>query len=142
MERTRQTGRLALSAAFPLTLPVLTGFLVLGMAYGILMQTKGYGPLWSGLMSAVAFCGSMQFAAVTLLTSAFDPLAALALSVMVNARHLFYGLSMLGKYRGMGKAKPFLIFGLCDETFSIVSSFIIVKGRFLLAAVSFKELIT
>lgn len=122
MERTRQTGRSALSAAFPLTLPVLTGFLVLGMAYGILMQTKGYGPLWSGLMSAVAFCGSMQFAAVTLLTSVFDPLAALALSVMVNARHLFYGLSMLGKYRGMGKAKPFLIFGLCDETFSIVSS--------------------
>lgn len=64
----------------------------------------------------------MQYAAVTLLTSAFDPLAALALSLMVNARHLFYGISMLGRYRGTGKIKPFLIFGLCDETFSILCS--------------------
>ncbi|MCI2057828.1 MAG: AzlC family ABC transporter permease [Oscillibacter sp.] len=112
----------ALRAAFPATIPVLTGFLCLGLAYGLLMASKGYGPLWSALMSAVAFGGSMQYAAITLLTTAFDPLQAFLLSLMVNARHLFYGLSMLEKYRGLGKLRPFLIYTLCDETFSIVSS--------------------
>ena len=123
MEETRSASlRRAASAAFPLTIPVLTGFLVLGMAYGVLMQTNGYGAFWSVLMSAVAFCGSMQFAAITLLTSVFDPVAALLLSIMVNARHLFYGISMLEKYKGLGKVRAFLIFGLCDETFSIAST--------------------
>lgn len=124
---TAETGapgsrRRALRAAFPVTLPVLTGFACLGIAYGILMETKGYGPVWSTLMSAVAFCGSMQFAAITLLTTAFDPVQALALSFLVNARHMFYGLSMLEKYRGLGKARGFLIYVLCDETFSLVST--------------------
>lgn len=122
MEAIRQRSSFkALSVAFPLTLPVLAGFLVLGMAYGMLMQTKGYGTLWAVLMSAVAFCGSMQFVAITLLTTAFDPIAAFSLSLMVNARHLFYGVSMLEKYRGLGKTRLFLIFALCDETFSIAS---------------------
>ena len=120
MEESRSGSlRQAAAAAFPLTIPVFTGFLVLGMAYGVLMQQSGYGAFWSTLMSAVAFCGSMQFAAITLLTSAFDPIAALLLSIMVNARHLFYGISMLEKYKGMGWKKPYLIFGMCDETFSI-----------------------
>lgn len=112
----------ALAAAFPHTIPVLAGFLVLGMAYGVLMLKNGYGPQWSVLMSAVAFCGSMQFVAITLLTTVFRPLEALLLSFLVNARHLFYGLSMLDKYKGFGKVKAFLIYTLCDETFSIVSS--------------------
>ena len=118
----RQKKIEALKAAFPATIPVLTGFLCLGMAYGVLMQTKGYGPLWSTLMSAVAFCGSMQFVAITLLTAAFDPIQAFVLSIMVNARHLFYGLSLLEKYKGLGKVRGFLIYVLCDETFSITSS--------------------
>ena len=118
----------ALSAAFPHTLPVLAGFLVLGIAYGMLMLEKGYGPQWSALMSAVAFCGSMQFVAITLLTTAFRPLEALVLSLLVNARHLFYGLSMLEKYKGFGKVKAFLIYTLCDETFSIVSSVLPPEG--------------
>ena len=123
MEESRSGSlRQVAAAAFPLTIPVFTGFLVLGMAYGVLMQTNGYGAFWSTLMSAVAFCGSMQFAAITLLTSAFDPVAALLLSIMVNARHLFYGISMLGKYKGLGRKRFFLIFGLCDETFSIAST--------------------
>ena len=110
MEESRSGSlRQAAAAAFPLTIPVFTGFLVLGMAYGVLMQTNGYGAFWSTLMSAVAFCGSMQYAAVTLLASAFHPLAALALSLMVNARHLFYGISMLGRYRGTGKMKYFVL---------------------------------
>lgn len=112
----------AFLSAFPNTIPVLTGFLILGIAYGVLMQTKGFGVMWSVLISAVAFCGSMQFVAITLLTSAFNPVQAYFLSFMVNARHLFYGISMLDKYKGLGKIRGFLIYVLCDETFSISSS--------------------
>lgn len=123
MEQKEHGGRLrcAVRAAFPHTVPVLTGFLVLGTAYGVVMQTKGYGGVWPVIMSAVAFCGSMQFAAIPLLGAAFDPVQAFALSFMVNARQLFYGIAMLDKYRGLGKARPFLIYTLCDETFSIAS---------------------
>lgn len=122
MEETKQSLRRSVAAAFPRTVPVMTGYLVLGVAYGVLMQTKGYGAIWAFLMSAVAYCGSMQFVAITLLTSAFDPVGAFLMSLMVNARHLFYGVSMLGKYRGMGWAKVPLVYTLSDETFSIVSS--------------------
>ena len=117
----RSLGR-TLAAAFPHTVPVLTGYLVLGMAYGVLMQAKGYGATWVFLMSAVAFCGSMQFVAISLLCGAFAPLQALLLSLMVNARHMFYGLSMLDRYKGLGKARFPLIYMLCDETFSLVST--------------------
>lgn len=112
----------AFKAAFPHTVPILTGFLVLGIAYGVLMNTKGYGTIWAVLMSAIAFCGSMQFVAITLLTTTFNPIQAFLLSIMVNARHLFYGISMLKKYKGIGKVRPFLIYVLCDETFSVSSS--------------------
>lgn len=112
----------AVRAAFPHTVPILTGYLVLGAAYGLLMQTTGFGAPWVLLMSAVAYCGSMQFVAITLLTSVYDPLQALLMSLMVNARHLFYGVSMLGKYRGIGAVKPLLIYTMSDETFSVVSS--------------------
>ena len=114
--------RAALRAAFPATIPVMTGYLCLGMAYGVLMQSKGYGPLWSTLMSAVAFGGSMQFAAITLLTMAFDPFQAFFLAVMVNARHMFYGLSLLDTYNGLGWARLPLVYLLSDETFSLVST--------------------
>ena len=116
------TAKGALRAAFPATVPVMTGFLVLGFAYGILMQTKGYGVVWATAMSALVLGGSIQYVAVTLLTTAFDPLQAFLLSLMVNARHLFYGLSLLDKYRGLGRVRPFLISTLCDETFSLVST--------------------
>ena len=112
----------AVKAAFPHTIPIMTGYLAVGLAYGVLMASKGYGFLWSGFVSAFAFCGSMQYVAITLLTTAFDPLQAFILSLMVNARHLFYGVSLLEKYRGIGSAKPVLIYLLCDETFSIISS--------------------
>jgi len=112
----------ALKAAFPHTIPVLTGFLFLGMAFGILMSDKGYGLPWILLMSAAVFAGSLQFVGVALLTSAFNPLYALMMALVVNARHLFYGISMLEKYSGTGKLKPYLIFGLTDETFSLLCS--------------------
>ena len=118
----------ALKAAFPHTIPVLAGFLFLGAAYGILMGSKGFAFYWSILMSAVTFAGSMQFVAISLLTAAFDPLAAFLLTLMVNARHLFYGVSLLERYEKTGWKKWYLIFGLCDETFSIVCSAKVPQG--------------
>ena len=114
--------RRALRAAFPATIPVMTGYLCLGMAFGVLMKTNGYGPLWAGLMSLMCFAGSMQFVTITLLTTTFDPVQAFLLSVMVNARHIFYGLAVLDKYKGLGKVRAFLIFALTDESFSLVTT--------------------
>ncbi len=108
--------------AFRLSVPVATGFIPLGAAFGILMHSIGYNWMWSGFFSLVAFAGSIQYLSISLLTSAFNPLNAFLVSLMVNARHLFYGISMSDKYKDAGKIKPFLIFGLCDETFSINSS--------------------
>jgi len=112
----------ALKAAFPNTIPILTGFLALGAAYGILMAANGYAVWWSLAFSIFCFGGSMQYVAISLLTTAFNPLQAFLLSLMVNARHLFYGISLLSKYKGMGWVKNLLIFWLCDETFSVVST--------------------
>lgn len=112
----------AFKAAFPHTLPVLAGYMFLGVAFGILMNSKGYGLGWAVLMSAAVYAGSAQYAAITFLTSIFNPLNALLLTLMINARHLFYGISMLEKYQGAGRLKPYLVFGLTDETFSILVS--------------------
>ena len=109
----------AIKAAFPYTVPILTGFLFLGIAYGIYMKVSGFSAVWSLLISILVFAGSMQFVAVDLLLASFNPLGALLLTLMVNARHLFYGISMLEKYKDAGKKKGYLIFGMCDETFSI-----------------------
>lgn len=110
----------ALKAAFPYTLPILASFMFLGLTYGLLMSTKGYGAGWSFLMSSIAFCGGMQFAAIPVLAAGFNPLALFCLALVVNARHLFYGITLLSKYRNTKKLKPFLIYMMCDETFSIV----------------------
>lgn|SRR5690554_6109396 len=110
----------AFKAAFPYTLPVMTGYLFLGMAFGILLDARGYHFGWAILMSVFIYAGSMQYVAITLLTSAFNPLNAFIMTLMVNARHLFYGLSLLDKFSTTGKKKPYLMFGLTDETFSIL----------------------
>ena len=112
----------AVRAAFPHTIPIMTGYLAVGLAYGVLMASKGYNFLWSGFVSAFAFCGSMQYVTITLLTSVFDPAQAFLLSLMVNARHLFFSLALLPKYRGAGRLKFFLIYTLSDENFSLSSS--------------------
>jgi 4-azaleucine resistance transporter AzlC len=112
----------AARAAFPFTLPIMAGFLFLGMAYGILMRSVGFGPWYPILMSVVIFAGAMQFVAVNLFTQPFAPVNALALTLLVNARHMFYGLSLLDTYREVGKKKWYLIYALCDETFSIACS--------------------
>lgn len=118
----------ALRAALPCTIPVLVGFLFLGASYGFLMRSKGFTFFWPVAMSVLVFAGSMQFVAVPLLLADFDPIRALLLTLMVNARHLFYGVSMLGRYQGMGWKKPYLIFGMCDETFSINCSATVPPG--------------
>lgn len=110
----------ALKAAFPHTIPVLTGYLFMGAAFGILLQSQGYSPLWALLMSVAIFAGSMQFVAVNLLVAPFAPLNAFLMTLMVNARHIFYGFSMLDKLRGYGRKKPYMIFAMTDETFSIL----------------------
>ncbi|KAB7788913.1 AzlC family ABC transporter permease [Bifidobacterium cebidarum] len=114
--------RTAFRAALPPTLPIAAGFLFFGGSYGLLMHAKGFPIVYPLAMGYVIFAGSMEFVTVNLLLSAFDPWAAFLLAIMVNARHLFYGLSMLDRFRGLGWKKPYLIFTLIDETFAIDAS--------------------
>lgn len=115
----RQKLKTAFLAAFPNTIPIMMGFLFLGMTYGIYANVSGFSVIYPIIMSMTIFAGSMEFVAVELLLGVFNPLQALIITLMINARHLFYGLSMLDKYKGMGWKKPYLIFGMCDESFSI-----------------------
>ena len=127
----------ALRAAFPLTLPVMAGYLVLGMGFGILLQSKGYHFGWAILMSLTIYAGSMQYVAVDLLSGGATLVATALMTLMVNARHLFYGISMLDKYRTLGRTRWMMIFELTDETYSIVCSHEppegVDRGRFFLA---------
>lgn len=109
----------ALRAAFPYTIPIMAGFLFLGISYGIYVTASGLSPAYPISMALLVFGGSMEFVARDLLLGSFNLLGAFALTLMVQARHVFYGLSMLEKYRPLGWKKYYLIFGLCDETFSI-----------------------
>lgn len=118
----------AARAAFPATVPVLFGYVFLGAAFGLLLSRNGYGAVWALLMSACIYAGSMQFVAVGLLSSSFDPLGAALMTLMINARHLFYGLSMLDRFRIFGKRKPYMIFSLTDETYSLLCSAKAPKG--------------
>ena len=108
--------------AFKATIPVLTGYLVLGVAFGILLKANGYGIVWAFAMSLLIYAGSMQYLLVGLLTGGASFLTVALTTLMVNARHLFYGLTMLEPYRDAGKKKPYLIFALTDETYSLVCS--------------------
>lgn len=113
---------LALKAAFPKTIPILTGFMFVGTAYGIFMQSLGFHPLYATLMSFLIFAGSMEFVAGHLLLAAYNPVNAAFLTLILNSRHLFYGISLLDKYNATGAKKYYLIFGLCDESFAINST--------------------
>jgi len=114
--------RIALRKALPLTVPVMTGYLVLGAAFGMLMESIGYNWLWTFAASLTTYAGSMQFVAVSLLAAGAGPLSVAVMTLMVNARHVFYGISMLGKFEGLGMIRGYLIFGLTDETFSVLSA--------------------
>lgn len=109
----------AFKAAFPYTIPIFAGFWFLGLTYGIYMNVSGFSFWYPMFMSLTIFAGSIEFVTVNMLLSAFNPFQALVLTLMINARHLFYGISMLDKYKGTGWKKFYLIFGMCDESFSI-----------------------
>lgn len=106
--------------AFVDTVPVMTGYIVLGFGFGIILKANGYGILMAFVMSLAIYAGSMQYVAIGLLTGGASLITAALTTLMVNARHLFYGISMLDKYRDTGKIKPYLIFALTDETYSLV----------------------
>ena len=111
-----------ISTAFRDTIPVMTGYVFLGFGFGILMYQQGYGVLWAGAMSLFIYAGAMQYMAVSLLTGGASLLTVALTTLVVNARHLFYGISMIDAYKGAGKPKPYMIFALTDETYSLVSA--------------------
>ena len=108
-----------ISKAFADTLPVMTGYVFLGFGFGIVMHQSGFGILWSVAMSVCIYAGSMQYAAVSLLTGGAGLVTAALTTLVVNARHLFYGISMVDAYKGAGAKKPYMIFALTDETYSL-----------------------
>lgn len=109
-----------LKQAFVATIPVLTGYLVLGFGFGIILNAAGYGILHAFAMSLFIYAGSMQYVAIGLFTGGASLITIALTTLMVNARHLFYGISMIDKYKGVGRRKPYLIFALTDETYSLV----------------------
>lgn len=107
-------------ANFVRTIPVMAGYIVLGIGFGIVLNNHGYGVLWALLMSVFVYAGSMQFMAINLISAGAGLITVALTTVMVNARHLFYGVSMIDKYKHSGGYKPYLIFALTDETYSLV----------------------
>lgn len=119
MQPKRQILSKALCCAFPRTLPILAGFLFLGATYGVYMNVSGFSFWYPLAMSIVIYGGSLEFLAVSMLLAPYAPVQVFLTALLVQARHLFYGIAMLDKYKGLGWKKPYLIFGLCDETFSV-----------------------
>ena len=118
----------ALVSAFPYTVPVLMGYLFLGIAFGVLLGSNGYHVGWAFLMSLLIYAGAMQFVAIGLLLGPFGLISAFIMTLSVNARHLFYGLSMLDKFKVSGHFKPYMIFSLTDETYSLLCAIEPPKG--------------
>lgn len=115
----QNTYKAAFKAAFPHTLPVLTGYMFIGIAFGVMFADKGYNFLWAGLMSLLVYAGSGQYLAVNFFDPSVSLLQVIFLTFMVNVRHIFYGLSLLDKFKTSGKKKPYMIFSLTDETYSL-----------------------
>ena len=126
--------------AFIKTLPVMAGYIVLGMGFGILLRNAGYGVLWAFAMSLLIYAGSMQYVGVSLLAGGASVITTAMTTFMVNARHLFYSISMVDRYKDAGKYKPYMIFGLTDETYSLLCDGVTPEGsdpnfyRFLVTA--------
>lgn len=122
MKNNLSSGRQIMQAArcaFPHTIPIFAGFWFLGITYGIYMNVSGFSFVYPLLMSLTIFGGSLEFVAVEMLLSSFAPLQTLVMALMIQARHLFYGIAMLDRFKGTGLKKIYLIFGMCDESFSI-----------------------
>lgn len=114
--------RKAFRAAFPLTLPVMAGYLFLGLGFGILLVSKGYSCLWAFFMAVIIYAGSMQYAAIDLLAAGASLITTGIMTVAIQIRHLFYGLSLIEKYRHVGKKRWMMIYELTDETYSLVAT--------------------
>ena len=114
-------NRKALAAAFPVTLPVLMGYLSIGIAFGLMLQGIGYNFIWAFFMSLTIYAGSGQYLAVELLSAAAGLGTVALMTLLINFRHLVYGLSMLEKFRGMGWRKLYMIFSLTDETYALLA---------------------
>lgn len=112
----------ALKAAFPLTIPIMLGYLSIGVAFGLLFQNAGFNFMWTFFMSFLVYAGSMQFIAVSMITSGLSLIQTALMTLLVNIRHMFYGLSFLESFQQMGKAKGYMIFSLTDETYSLLCS--------------------
>lgn len=119
MQGKQGTVSKAFKCAFPYTIPILAGFMFLGLTFGIYMNVSGFSFWYPLIMSITIFGGSIEFVAVSMLLAPYAPLQVFLSTLLIQARHLFYGISMLDKLKGMGWKKPYLIFGMCDETFSI-----------------------
>lgn len=115
------TERKALKAAFPHTIPVLMGYLAIGLVFGFMLSAIGYGPFWAGIMSLTIYAGSGQYLGVELLEQASPLLQVAFLSFVINFRHIVYGLSMLERFKGMGIRKLYVIFSLTDETYALLA---------------------
>ncbi len=115
----QNTYKAAFKAAFPHTIPVMTGYLFIGIAFGVMFADKGYGFLWAGVMSLLVYAGSGQYLAVNFFEPGVSLLQVVFLTFMVNVRHIFYGLSLLDKFKVSGKKKPYMVFSLTDETYSL-----------------------
>ncbi len=109
----------AFRAAFPHTVPVLTGYLFIGIAFGVMFQEKGYHFLWAVLMSILVYAGSGQYLAVQFFAPGVRFIDMIFMTFMVNVRHIFYGLSLLERFGRMGKKRLYMIFSLTDETYSL-----------------------
>lgn len=106
--------------ALKATLPVFSGYIVLGFGFGLVLHSKGFGIIWAFCMSLFIYAGSMQYVAIDLLSGGASVITMAITTVLVNARHIFYGISMIDKYKGTGKIKPYLIYSLTDETYSLL----------------------
>ena len=120
-ESVKTVNHSLVKTAFVKSLPVMAGYIVLGIGFGILLNEAGFGPLWALLFSLLVFAGSMQFVGVSLISGGASVLVTAMTTLMVNARHIFYGLSLLEPYKDAGMKKTYLIFGLTDETYSLVT---------------------
>lgn len=120
--------RQAFKAAFPNTLPVMAGYLFLGMGFGILLESNGYSFVWAFFMSIFIYAGSMQYVAIDLLAAGASLISTAIMTVMIQIRHLFYGLSIIEKYKGTGKKKLLLMHELTDETYSLTATLTVPEG--------------
>ena len=119
-QRRTEAKSVIIRKAFLKSLPVMAGYVVLGIGFGILLQHAGYGVLWSVAMAVLIYAGSMQYVGIGLLAGGAGILTTVLTTVMVNARHLFYSISMIDRYKSAGKYKPYMIFALTDETYSLL----------------------